>query len=121
MVIIKQPPGVLTNDQKKINFQKLFPFREPLSLTVFQGQDTVNRLQCPERWTRFGNSCYILSDFQLTPIQVGNMCHQYYFDNSHLMHVRNPLELFYAAHVLIKSKLNKILFKVDPNLMKGKK
>jgi hypothetical protein len=39
MVIIQQPSGVLTNDQKKIKFEKSSPLREAMSLIVDEGQE----------------------------------------------------------------------------------
>jgi hypothetical protein len=39
MVIIQQPSGVLTNDQKKIKFEKSSSLREAMSLIVDEGQE----------------------------------------------------------------------------------
>ncbi len=36
------------------------------------------------------------------------------------MYIQQPIELFYAAYILIKNNLNELLLEIDQDSMKGK-
>jgi hypothetical protein len=79
----------------------------------------VDDLSCPEKWSRFLHLCYYPSNYMSTVAQANKTCSIFHLNNSRLMYVKNPLEIFYAAHVLNTNNLNKLLLEIDPDLMKG--
>ncbi|CAF3957518.1 unnamed protein product [Rotaria magnacalcarata] len=78
----------------------------------------VNRFRCPKEWKRVGGSCYYLSAFTSVSATVNKSCHDVHSNRSHLIQIQNTVELFYAAHVLLKNNLSSLLLSVDPKLIK---
>ncbi len=80
----------------------------------------VDQLRCPDKWTQFNDSCYFLSHYMSLVKEANHNCDHFLLNNSRLMYIQDPVELFYAAHVLIKNGLVQLLLEVNPDLMKGK-
>ena len=78
-----------------------------------------DELNCTDQWLKFGYSCYFLSDYVMTIAQASQTCIRFPWQNSRLMYIKHPMELFYAAHMLIKNKLPSLLFEIDQDLMRG--
>ena len=79
----------------------------------------VNRLRCLKGWKRFGSSCYYSSIIRSTPHTANETCHHLPVNHSHLMHIRHPIELSYAAHLFLTNNLTTLLVQTDPQLFKG--
>lgn len=73
----------------------------------------VNQLHCPKTSTHFGGSCYYLSEIKSTPTKANQKCNQLH---SNLMQIRNTVQLFYAAHILIKNNLSALIIDIDLKL-----
>jgi urease accessory protein UreH len=52
-------------------------------------------------------------------MQANQTCY-IHLNNSRLMYIQQPVQLFYAAYVLTKNNPNELLLEVDQDLMKGK-
>ena len=78
-----------------------------------------SRLECPKGWQRFGGSCYYLSNMTSTFDTANKTCTDHYFNKSRLMQIRHPLELYYAAHVLVKNDFLALLVQIDTHLFEG--
>ncbi|CAF4512567.1 unnamed protein product [Rotaria socialis] len=83
--------------------------------------ETVNRFRCAKGWKRVGGSCYYLPAFTSISATVNKSCHDVHFNHSHLIKIQNTVELFYAAHVLLKNNFSSLMLSVDPKLIKLKR
>ncbi|CAF2103560.1 unnamed protein product, partial [Rotaria magnacalcarata] len=79
-----------------------------------------SRLRCPEKWQRFGRSCYYLPNVTSTSVEANHTCHLQY-SNARLMYIRHPTELFYAVHVAKVNRLNALLIEIDQYLIQDEK
>jgi hypothetical protein len=134
IIIIQRSSCDSTSMQEKENPDELFSFFDHIRRWTGQNQKIseyisastsfrsipVDDLRCPEKWSRFLNLCYFLSNYMSTIAQANQTCHIFHLNHSRLMYIKEPLELFYAAHVLAKSNLNNLLLEIDPDLIKGK-
>ncbi len=75
----------------------------------------VNRFDCPTGWRYLGGSCYYLST------EANQTCNLLHSNRSNLMQIRNIVQLFYAANILIKNNLSTLMIEIDRNLLKGNK
>lgn len=79
----------------------------------------VNRFRCPKGWKRLGGSCYLLSSTLSSTTEVNATCYRSYSNQSHLVHINNPIEFFYTAHVLLRENLTSLMIEIDPSLLTG--
>ncbi|CAF0859125.1 unnamed protein product [Adineta steineri] len=89
------------------------------SLGCRAGDYRVNRFQCPDKWQRFGGSCYYPSNITSTATEANNTCNMAYSNNSQLMQIRHSIELYYAAHFLITNNLSELLIDISLHVLNG--
>lgn len=53
-------------------------------------------------------------------MEANRTCRQLYRNDSKLMYIRHPMELFYAARILTVNNLSRLLLEIDRNLHRGK-
>jgi hypothetical protein len=92
-----------------------------LELTTSYILFSVNRLRCPKGWKRLGGSCYYHSNLTSISTEANHTCNRLHSNDSHLMQIRNAVELFYAAHILSRRNLTALMIDIDPSLLKGKR
>ncbi|CAF1214242.1 unnamed protein product [Adineta steineri] len=80
-------------------------------------EQTVNRYRCPKGWKRVGISCYYLSNITSTSIHANYTCNLLHSNLSNLIQIKNTIQLFYAAHLLIKNNLSSLIINIHPNLL----
>ncbi|CAF4179026.1 unnamed protein product, partial [Adineta steineri] len=76
-----------------------------------------NRYRCPKGWERVGISCYYLSNITSTSIHANDTCNLLHSNLSNLIQIKNTIQLFYAAHLLIKNNLSSLIINIHPNLL----
>lgn len=81
----------------------------------------MNRYRCPKGWNRLDGSCYYLAKLTTLPSQANISCANIYSNRSQLIQVQNPVEFFYAAHVLTRNNLSSLMIEVDRKLVQSKK
>ncbi|CAF4063529.1 unnamed protein product, partial [Adineta steineri] len=81
------------------------------------GPGPVNRYRCPKGWKRVGISCYYLSNITSTSIHANYTCNLLHSNLSNLIQIKNTIQLFYAAHLLIKNNLSSLIINIHPNLL----
>lgn len=89
-------------------------------LLLWQLIALVDDLHCPKDWTRFLDSCYYLSNYMSTVKQSNQTCNVFALNNSRLMYVKKPAEIFYATHIMKMNNLTQFMLEIDPDLMKSK-
>ncbi|CAM2721891.1 unnamed protein product [Rotaria socialis] len=83
-------------------------------------KDVVDRFRCPKGWQRLGGSCYFISNIASTSNEANSTCNFLYFNHSRLMQIRRPIELFYAADILIKNNFSALMLNIHPQLLNRK-
>ncbi|CAF3929328.1 unnamed protein product, partial [Rotaria magnacalcarata] len=83
-------------------------------------KDVVDRFRCPKGWQRLGGSCYFISSIASASNEANSTCNLLYFNHSRLMQIRHPIELFYAADILIKNNFSSLMLNIHPQLLKRK-
>ncbi|CAF4014113.1 unnamed protein product, partial [Rotaria magnacalcarata] len=82
-------------------------------------KDVVDRFRCPKGWQRLGGSCYFISSIASASNEANSTCNLLYFNHSRLMQIRHPIELFYAADILIKNNFSSLMLNIHPQLLKN--
>ena len=117
--LIVSTEGIWSANSREFEVDYILSGALEFSSLIEKFKSVVNRFECPKRWKYLGGSCYYLSNTSSTSIEANETCHQLHSNRSQLMQIRNIVQLFYAANILLKNNLSSLMVEMDRDLFNG--